>query len=192
MPGSKIPLLAIHKIISHIWEDGSRTVNNDEPDLRFFSRKLLTCYQPGRSKTLFFDLNPKGAKSVHPGPTHLGPAWAHPCGPTHLGLAWAPLGPGLGPPTWAQHGPSLGPPTWAPRAGERILFPLQKGCFHSSRVVSTPKVIFRVQTTLIFDRLDEITVSLIFKFILSSYWEKVWSSRTLEWKHPFLEINPSE
>ena len=27
------------------------------------------------------------------GPTHLGPAWAHP------------LGPGVGPPTWAQRGP---------------------------------------------------------------------------------------
>ena len=36
LPGSKIPLLAIHKIISHIWEDRSRKVNNDEPDLRFF------------------------------------------------------------------------------------------------------------------------------------------------------------
>ena len=33
---SKIPLLAIHKIISHIWEDRSRKVNNDEPDVRFF------------------------------------------------------------------------------------------------------------------------------------------------------------
>ena len=27
------------------------------------SAKLLTCYQPGRSKTLFFGLNPKGSKS---------------------------------------------------------------------------------------------------------------------------------
>ena len=35
LPGSKIPLLAIHKIISHIWEDAPRKVNNDEPDLRF-------------------------------------------------------------------------------------------------------------------------------------------------------------
>ena len=57
------------------------------------------------------------------GPTHLGPAWAHPrgpglgpptwaqLGPTHLGPAWAhPLGPSLGPPTWAQLGPThLGP-----------------------------------------------------------------------------------
>ena len=36
LPGSKIPLLAIHKIISHIWEDRSRKVNNDEPNFRFF------------------------------------------------------------------------------------------------------------------------------------------------------------
>ena len=36
LPGSKIPLLAIHKIISHIWEDAPRKVNNDKPDLRFF------------------------------------------------------------------------------------------------------------------------------------------------------------
>ena len=34
------------------------------------------------------------------GPTHLGPAWVHPCGPG-LGL-W----PGLGLPTWAQFGPT--------------------------------------------------------------------------------------
>ena len=71
----------------------------------------MTCYQPDSSKTLFFDLNPKGAKSVYPGPTHLGPpTWAQ-LGPTHLGPAWAhPLGPSLGPPTWAQLGPThLGP-----------------------------------------------------------------------------------
>ena len=36
LSGSKFPLLAIHKSISHIWEDGSRKVNNDEPELRFF------------------------------------------------------------------------------------------------------------------------------------------------------------
>ena len=36
LPGSKIPLSAIHKIISHIWEDAPRKVNNDNPDLRFF------------------------------------------------------------------------------------------------------------------------------------------------------------
>ena len=35
LPGSKFQFLAIHKIISHIWEDGSQKVNNDEPDLRF-------------------------------------------------------------------------------------------------------------------------------------------------------------
>ena len=33
---SKIPLLAIHKIMSHIWEDRSRKVNNDEPGYSFF------------------------------------------------------------------------------------------------------------------------------------------------------------
>ena len=85
------------------------------------------------------------------------------------------------------------------REGGRPPWEGKEFLFHSRRVVSTPaglfplqRSFFRVQTTLIFDRLDEITVSLIFKFILSSYWEKVWSSRTLEWKHPFLEINPSE
>ena len=36
LPGSQIQFLAIHKIISHIWEDAPRKVNNDEPDLRFF------------------------------------------------------------------------------------------------------------------------------------------------------------
>ena len=36
LSGSKFALLAIHIIIWHIWEDGSRKVNNDEPDLRFF------------------------------------------------------------------------------------------------------------------------------------------------------------
>ena len=59
---SKSPLSAIHRIISHIGEDGSRKVNNGEPDLRFLSRKLLTCYKPCRSKTSFFDLNQGGAK----------------------------------------------------------------------------------------------------------------------------------
>ena len=36
LPGSKVSLFAIHKFISHIWEDAPRKVNNDEPDLRFF------------------------------------------------------------------------------------------------------------------------------------------------------------
>ena len=55
------------------------------------------------------------------GPTHLGPAWAHPrgptwarLGPTHVGPAWAhPLGPALGPPTWARLGPTHLGPAWA-------------------------------------------------------------------------------
>ena len=51
-------------------------------------------------------LGPKFLAWAQLGPTHLGPAWAHP------------LGPGVGPPTWAWRGPtharpSLGPPSWA-------------------------------------------------------------------------------
>ena len=46
------PHLAILINICHMWEDGCRKANMNEPDLRFFSRRLLTCYQPGRSKTL--------------------------------------------------------------------------------------------------------------------------------------------
>ena len=62
LPKSKIPPLAIPKIISHIWEEGSQQVNNDKPDFRFCSRKLWTFYQSSRSKTLFFGLRPKGAR----------------------------------------------------------------------------------------------------------------------------------
>ena len=36
LPVSKFPILAIHKINSYIWEDGSQKVNNGKPDLRFF------------------------------------------------------------------------------------------------------------------------------------------------------------
>ena len=36
LPKSKSPLSAIHKIIWHLWEDGSRKVNTNEPDLRIF------------------------------------------------------------------------------------------------------------------------------------------------------------
>ena len=46
----------------------------------------MTCYQPDSSKTLFFDLNPKGAKSGKPG-------WAKLLGHTvecrRHGLLWA-------------------------------------------------------------------------------------------------------
>ena len=70
LPGSKISFLAIHKSMSHIWENRSRKVNNDQTDLRFFHGNFWPV----------ISLNPKGAKSVYPGPTHLGPAWAHPFG----------------------------------------------------------------------------------------------------------------
>ena len=52
--------------IWHIWEGRSQKVNMEEPDLRFLSQKLLTCYKPCRSKTLFFDLNPKGPNPGFP------------------------------------------------------------------------------------------------------------------------------
>ena len=35
----------------------------EEINLRFLSRKLLTCYQPDSLKTFLFDLDPEGAKS---------------------------------------------------------------------------------------------------------------------------------
>ena len=38
--------------IWHIWECRSQNVSMEEPDLRFSSRKLVTCYKPGLSKTL--------------------------------------------------------------------------------------------------------------------------------------------
>ena len=77
LPGSKIPLLAIHKIISHIWEDRSRKVNNDEPDLRFFHGN----FWPVISRTVW---KPCFSASIPRGPNLciLGPR------------------PSLGPPTW--------------------------------------------------------------------------------------------
>ena len=75
--------------------------------------------------------------------------------------------------------------------------PPQEDCLPSSWVVCPPAGLFalqrpfsRGQTTLILGRLEEITVSLIFKFILSPYREKVWSSPFLEGKNPFLEMTP--
>ena len=44
---------------------------------------------------------------------------------------------------------------------------------------------------MILGHLEENNGSLIFKLILSSYREKVWSGPALEGKHPFLEITPS-
>ena len=81
----QIPLVAIHKIISHIWEDGSRTVNNNEPDLRFFTETFdLLSAKP--FENLVFRPQSQGGQICV--------SWAHP------------LGPGLGPPTWAQLGPT--------------------------------------------------------------------------------------
>ena len=46
-------------------------------------------------------LDPKFLAWAQLGPTHLGPAWAHP------------LGPGWGPPIWARLGPTVLGPAWA-------------------------------------------------------------------------------
>ena len=117
LPGSKFPLFAIYKITSHIWEDGSRKINNDEPDLRFFHGNFRPVINQAVRKPCFSTSIPRGPNlCILCPPT----AWAHP------------LGPGLGPPTWAQlepthlgpawaHplGPSLGPPTWISRRRRR-------------------------------------------------------------------------
>jgi len=112
LPGSKIQLLAIHEIISHIWEDGSRKVNNDEPDLRVFHGIFWPVISQAVRKPCFLTSIPRGPNLcilgpptwARLGPTHVGPAWAHP----RLGPPWAhPLEPSLGPPTWAQTPPAL-------------------------------------------------------------------------------------
>ena len=60
LPGSKFPLLAIHKIISHIWEDGSQKVNNGEPNLRFFHGNFWPLLA-GRFENLVFSTSiPRG------------------------------------------------------------------------------------------------------------------------------------
>ena len=46
----------------------------------------MTCYKPCRSKTLFFDLNPKGAKSAKPGRAKL---LGHTVDCRRHGLLWA-------------------------------------------------------------------------------------------------------
>ena len=58
--GSKFPLLAIHKNISHIWEDGSRKVNNDEPDLRFVHGNFWPVISQAVWKPCFSTSIPRG------------------------------------------------------------------------------------------------------------------------------------
>ena len=60
LPGSKIPLLAIHKIISHVWEDAPRKVNNDEPDLRFFYGNFWPAISGTVRKPCFSTSIPRG------------------------------------------------------------------------------------------------------------------------------------
>mgnify|MGYP001489833625 CR=1 FL=1 len=82
LPGSKIPLLAIHKIISHIWEDRSRKVNNDEPDLRFFHGNFRPVISQAVRKPCFSTSIPRGPNLCILGP----PTWAR-LGPNHLLLS---------------------------------------------------------------------------------------------------------
>ena len=51
LSGSKFPLFAIHKSISHIWEDRSRKVNNDKPDLRFGKNVRVPFFKNPQKKT---------------------------------------------------------------------------------------------------------------------------------------------
>jgi len=122
LPGSKISLLAIYEIISHIWEDAPWKVNNDKPDLRFFHGNFWPVISQTVRKPCFSTSIPRGPNLcilgpltwAHPRGRSLGPlTWAR-LGPTHLGPAWAhPRGPSLGPPTWAQ---TPAPPAPAPPA----------------------------------------------------------------------------
>ena len=66
LPKSKIPLLAVHKIISHIWEDGSRKVNNGEPDLRFFHGNFRPVISQAVQKPCFSTSIPRGANLCIP------------------------------------------------------------------------------------------------------------------------------
>ena len=79
LPGSKIQLLAIHKIISHIWEDASGKVNNDEPDLRFFHGNFWLVISQAVRKPCFSTSIPREPNLCILGP----PTWAW-LGPTHL------------------------------------------------------------------------------------------------------------
>ena len=73
--GSEFPLVAIHKIISHIWEDGSRKVNNDEPDLRFFHGNVRPVISQAVRKPCFSTSIPRGqnlASRAMPEPVAVG------------------------------------------------------------------------------------------------------------------------
>ena len=60
LPGSIIPLLATHKIISHIWEDRSRKVNNDQPGFRFFHGSFWPVISQAVRKPCFSTSIPRG------------------------------------------------------------------------------------------------------------------------------------
>ena len=81
LPGSEIPLLAIHKILSHIWEDGSRKVNNDKPDLRFFHGNFWPVISHAVRKPCFSASIPRGQNLPSQARNTKGYLWAAPIWP---------------------------------------------------------------------------------------------------------------
>ena len=76
LPGSKIPPLAIHKSISHVWEDRSRKVNNDEPDLRFFYGNFWPVISRTVRKPCFSTSIPRGQNlAIRAGLSWWGTLW---------------------------------------------------------------------------------------------------------------------
>ena len=60
LPNFKFQFSAILKIIWPIWEDGSRTVNNDEPDLRLFHGNFWPVMSQAVRKPCFSTSMPRG------------------------------------------------------------------------------------------------------------------------------------
>ena len=60
LPTSKSPLSAIHKIVWHIWEDGSRKVNVNEPNLRIYHGNFWPVMSQAVRKPCFSISIPRG------------------------------------------------------------------------------------------------------------------------------------
>ena len=60
LPKSKSPFSATHTIIWHIWKDGSRKVNNDEPDMRIYHGNFWPVMSQAVWKPCFLTSIPRG------------------------------------------------------------------------------------------------------------------------------------
>ena len=60
LPKTKSPLSAIHKLIWHIWEDGSRKVNVNEPNLRIYHGNVWPVISQAVRKPCFSTSIPRG------------------------------------------------------------------------------------------------------------------------------------